>query len=87
MNAHDDIRIGTLVAAHDRTPEVIRQLCPHGFETVQNSFGKSVGDASLSGLSDPVLWVLDACPIASGDPRPRAGSFAAMNPGAIWVCP
>jgi hypothetical protein len=43
MNAHDDIRIGTLVPAHDRTPEVIRQLLLHGFETFQISFGRSIG--------------------------------------------
>jgi len=33
MNAHDDIRIGTLVPAHDRTRDVIRRLLPCGFET------------------------------------------------------
>jgi hypothetical protein len=32
MNAHDDIRIGTLVPAHGRTPEVTRQFLPHGFD-------------------------------------------------------
>jgi hypothetical protein len=64
MNAHDDIRIGKLVPAHDRTTEVIRQLLRHGFEIFQISFGKSVGDAKLSGLSDPVLRVLAKTPIA-----------------------
>jgi hypothetical protein len=67
MNAHDEIRIGTLVPAQDRTTEVIRQLLPHGFETFQISLGKSVGDANLSGLSNLALRALDACPIASGD--------------------
>jgi hypothetical protein len=76
MHAHDDIRIGTLVPAHDRTAEVIRQLLPHGFETFQISFGKSVGDADLSGLADVVRQVLDSCPAASGD-LPRRG-------GAAW---
>ena len=32
MTDHDDIRIGTLVPAHDRTADVIAQLLPHGFE-------------------------------------------------------
>jgi hypothetical protein len=67
MNAHDDIRVGTLAPAPDRTTEVIRQLLPDGFETVQISFGKSVGDANVSGLSDPVLRALDAYRIANGD--------------------
>ena len=31
MQGHDDIRIGTLVPAHERTADVIRQLLPHGF--------------------------------------------------------
>ena len=50
MRAHDDIRIGTLVPAHDRTAEVIGQLLPHGFETFQIAFGRSVGDADVAGL-------------------------------------
>jgi hypothetical protein len=54
---------------------VIRQLLSHGFETFQISFGKSVGDANLSGLSDPVLRVLDACPFASGDLPRRISSI------------
>jgi hypothetical protein len=54
---------------------LIRQWLPHGFETFQNSFGRSVGDANLSGLFDPVLRVLDACPIASGDLPRRISSI------------
>jgi hypothetical protein len=48
MNAHVDIRIGTLVPAHDRTPEVIRQLLPHGFETFQIRFGKGVAEMAIN---------------------------------------
>jgi sugar phosphate isomerase/epimerase len=70
MHAHEDIRIGTLVPAHDRTAEVVRQLLPHGFETFQISFGKSVGDADLSGLANAVQQALDSCPVASGDVPP-----------------
>ena len=75
MQAHDDIRIGTLVPAHDRTAEVVRQLLPHGFETFQISFGKSVGDGDLSGLADAVRRVLDASPVASGDLPRRVSSI------------
>ena len=49
MNAHADIRLGTLVPVHDRTPDVIEQLLPHGFETFQLSFGRTVGDFYLAG--------------------------------------
>jgi len=60
MNAHDDIRIGTLVPAHDRTTEVIRQLLPQGIETVQVSFGKCVGNAHLlrprAAVARSVAW-------------------------------
>jgi sugar phosphate isomerase/epimerase len=58
MQAHDDIRIGTLVPAHERTAEVIGQLLPHGFETFQIAFGRSVGDADVAGLAERVGRVL-----------------------------
>ena len=67
MHAHEDIRIGTLVPAHDRTAEVIRQLLPHGFETFQLSFGKSVGDFDLDGLADTIRPVLEGFSIARYD--------------------
>jgi sugar phosphate isomerase/epimerase len=69
MHAHDDIRLGTLVPAHDRTAEVVRQLLPHGFETFQVSFGRGVGDAPVERLADAVRAVLDAHPAADGVPR------------------
>ncbi len=69
MHAHDDIRIGTLVPAHDRTPELIEQLLPHGFETFQISFGRSVGAFDLAGLADRVGRVLAAHEPADGIPR------------------
>ena len=58
MHAHDDIRIGTLVPAHERTAEVIRELLPHGFETFQIAFGRSIGDADIAGLAAGVGRVL-----------------------------
>jgi len=42
---------------------------------LQISYGKSVGDANLSGLSDPVLRVVDASPIASGGLPRRISSI------------
>jgi sugar phosphate isomerase/epimerase len=60
MRGHEDIRIGTLVPAHDRTGEVIRQLLPLGFETFQISFGRSVGDFDLGRLADAVRQPLEA---------------------------
>jgi len=69
MQAHDDIRLGTLVPAHDRTAEVVRQLLPHGFETFQVSFGRGVGDAPVERLADAVRALLDVHPAADGVPR------------------
>ena len=60
MQAHDDIRIGTLVPAHERTADVIGQLLGHGFETFQVSFGRTVGDFDVARLADAVRRVLDA---------------------------
>jgi sugar phosphate isomerase/epimerase len=67
MHAHDDIRIGTLVPAHDRTAAVIAQLLPHGIETVQISFGRTVGDADLERLAGDVRRVLDTHPVGQHD--------------------
>lgn len=69
MHGHDDIRIGTLVPAHERTAEVIRQLVPLGFETFQVSFGRTVGDFGIEPLADAIRRVLDASPAADGLPR------------------
>ena len=59
--------------AHDRTPEVIGQLLPHGFESFQVSFGRTVGDFDLAGLAAAVGRVIAAFPIAdpSADQRHR----------------
>lgn len=71
MQAHDDIRIGTLVPAHDRTAEVIAQLLPHGFESFQVSFGRTVGNFDVAGLADRIRRVLDAAPAQPHEPPPR----------------
>lgn len=70
MNGHDDILIGTLVPAHDRSPEIISQLLPHGFESFQLAFGGSVGNIDLASFAERVRRALDAGPTAHGG-RPR----------------
>jgi sugar phosphate isomerase/epimerase len=75
MHAHDDIRIGTLVPAHERTAEVVRQLLPHGFETFQVSFGRTVGGYDVAGLADDLRRVLDAAPVAAHDLPPRVSAI------------
>jgi sugar phosphate isomerase/epimerase len=68
MNAHDDIRIGTVVPAHERTAEVIGRLLPLGFETFQLSFGRSVGDFDLGRLAVGVGTILRGHDPADGVP-------------------
>ena len=75
MLAHDDIRIGTLVPAHDRTPDVIRQLLPHGFETFQISFGKSLGDVDLAAFATAVRGVLQSHSTGPHDLPPRISAI------------
>jgi sugar phosphate isomerase/epimerase len=75
MHAHDDIRIGTLVPAHDRTAEVIRQLLPHGFESFQVSFGRSVGAADVAGIAAAVRRVLGDWQGAATEPPPRVSAI------------
>ena len=75
MTDHDDIRIGTLVPAHDRTADVIAQLLPHGFESFQLSFGRSLGDANLRGLADAVRRALDGRPAGDDGPPPRISAL------------
>jgi sugar phosphate isomerase/epimerase len=75
MHAHDDIRIGTLVPAHERTAEVIRQLLPHGFETFQVSFGRTVGGYDVGGLADQLRRVLDAAAVAPNDVPPKISAI------------
>jgi sugar phosphate isomerase/epimerase len=69
MHAHDDIRIGTVVPAHDHTAEVIGRLLPLGFETFQLSFGRSVGGFDLGRLADAVRTTLAAHEPSDGVPR------------------
>ncbi len=74
MPAHDDIRIGTLVPAHDRTAEIVGQLLPHGFETFQVSFGRTLGGFDPAPLADALRRVLDGQPVGL-DPPPRVSAI------------
>ena len=75
MHAHEDIRIGTLVPAHERTAEVIGQLLPHGFETFQIAFGRTVGDFPVEPLAAAVGRVLRSTSVADGDVPPRVSAI------------
>jgi len=86
MSSHADIRIGTVVPAHERTPEVIRQLISLGFETFQIVFGRSIGNVDMSGLFAAVRTVLVESSPAEQDLPPRFGcdvvaGFAGRVPG------
>ena len=80
MHVHDDIRLGTLVPAHARTPDVVGQLLPLGFETFQISFGRSVGDVDLAALAARVRRILDDHVPADGLPRRISGLGVYGNP-------
>jgi sugar phosphate isomerase/epimerase len=59
MNNHDDIRIGTLAGKGRETPHYLRQIIPHGFESFQINFWKTIGDVNLKQLAREVKQVLD----------------------------
>jgi hypothetical protein len=69
MNAHEDIRIGTVVPAHEQTAAVIGRLVPLGFETFQLSFGRTVGSFDLDRLAAGVRAALEAHQPADGVPQ------------------
>jgi sugar phosphate isomerase/epimerase len=73
--AHADIRIGTVVPAHERTPEVIRQLLGLGFESFQIVFGRSVGEIDVQALAAGVRSVLEQHPVPEHDPLPRVSAI------------
>ena len=75
MHGHDDIRIGTLVPAHDRTPEIVAALLPHGFESFQVSFGKSLAGRDLPDLARRLTEVLAAHTPATDEPAPRISAL------------
>ena len=54
-----DIRIGTLVQGKQSAPEYMRQILPHGFESVQITFWQRIGDVDLDRLADETRKTLD----------------------------
>ena len=54
-----DIRIGTLVNAGMKSPEYIRQILPHGFESFSLTFWQSCEDIDFKKLAREVNAVLD----------------------------
>lgn len=51
---HRDIRIGTLVSAGKNTGEYIRQILPHGFESLSLTFWQTLGGMDLKRLAKDV---------------------------------
>lgn len=54
----EDIRIGTLVGAGQKSPEYIRQIQHHGFESYSITFWQTIGDTDLERLADELKPVL-----------------------------
>ncbi|NBT13873.1 MAG: sugar phosphate isomerase/epimerase [Planctomycetia bacterium] len=79
-NPHADIRIGTVVPAHARTADVVRQLLTCGFESFQIVFGRSVGDLDLADLAAAVRRELDAHAPADGVAARMSAIGAYGNP-------
>jgi sugar phosphate isomerase/epimerase len=61
MNSHSDIRIGTLAGKGAQTPNYIRQILPHGFESFQINFWQTIpADVNLKRLATEVKNVFNA---------------------------
>ncbi len=62
-----DIRIGTLVSSGMDSPNYIRQILPHGFESFSLTFWQSALDIDFQKLADDTLAVLDGtdCVVSS----------------------
>lgn len=54
MQAHDDIRLGTLVNGGAGTADYIKQILPHGFESFSITFWQTLGDTDLKRLAAEV---------------------------------
>lgn len=57
--SREAIRIGTLVGAGMKSPDYIRQIQSHGFESYSLTFWQTLADADLARLADEVAGVLD----------------------------
>lgn len=51
ITPHTDIRIGTIVFGNDRTHEYVRQIIPHGFESLSVMFWLNHGQVDLSRMA------------------------------------
>ena len=54
-----DVRIGTLVGKGQDSPDYIRQILPHGFESFSLTFWQTLGDTDLARMADEVKAVLE----------------------------
>jgi sugar phosphate isomerase/epimerase len=55
----ETIRIGTMASRGQGTPEYIREILPHGFESFEISFWQTIGDCDLDRLAKETLEVLE----------------------------
>lgn len=82
-NPQHDIRLGTLVQAIG-SPDYIRQILPHGFESFQLTIWQHIGELDLEGLAPLVLEECgDKATISSlgmfGNPLQDEGTFQAWK--------
>jgi len=56
---HQDIRMGTLAGKGAKTPEYIKAILPHGFESFQINFWAGLGGVNLKTLAKQVNKVLE----------------------------
>ncbi|HUG12782.1 MAG TPA: sugar phosphate isomerase/epimerase [Opitutaceae bacterium] len=56
---HEDIRIGTLAGRGEKTAAYIREILPHGFESFQINFWKTLGGVNLKQLARETKEALD----------------------------
>jgi hypothetical protein len=82
MHAHDDIRIGTLVPAHDRTPELIRAVAAARVRDVPDQFRPERRRRSIPSPS-PTGATGARCPVVpAGDLPPRVSSDRRLRQSA-----
>jgi len=58
-SGHQDIRIGTLAGKGMKTPDYIKQILPHGFESFQITFWQKLDGANLKTLAKETAKVLE----------------------------
>lgn len=63
--SHNDIRIGTLAPANDKTASYLKQILPHGFESFSLTFWKEIGSNDLKKIASEVLPLIEGKAIIS----------------------